>query len=149
MFMSYGYIYVAKVAIGADSNQLVKAFVEAEAYNGPSIIIAYSHCIAHGIDMTNGLTEQKNAVASGYWPLYRYNPQFTDQGKNPLMLDSKEPQIPFSDYAYNENRYRVLKKIDPKRADELMKFAQQNVTQRFKLYKQLSELDYSRDKGTK
>ena len=149
MAMSYGYIYVAKVAIGADPNQLVKAFVEAEAYNGPSIIIAYSHCIAHGIDMTRGLTEQKNAVASGYWPLYRYNPQLTDQGENPLTLDSKEPQIPFSDYAYNENRYRVLKKIDPKRADELMKFAQQNVTQRFKLYKQLSELDYSRDKGTK
>ncbi len=144
MFMSYGYIYVAKVAIGADSNQLVKAFVEAEAYNGPSIIIAYSHCIAHGINMTRGLKEQKNAVASGYWPLYRYNPQLTDQEKNPLILDSKEPKIPFSDYAYNENRYRVLKKIDPKRADKLMKFAQQNVTQRFKLYKQLAELDYTK-----
>lgn len=145
MFMSYGYIYVAKVAIGADPNQLVRAFVEAEAYNGPSIIIAYSHCIAHGIDMTRGLYEQKNAVASGYWPLYRYNPQLTDQGENPLMLDSKEPKISFSDYAYNENRYRVLKKIDPKRADKLMKFAQQNVTQRFKLYKQLAELDYKRN----
>ncbi len=145
MFMSYGYIYVAKVAVGADPNQLIKAFVEAEAYNGPSIIIAYSHCIAHGIDMTRGLYEQKNAVASGYWPLYRYNPQLTDQGENPLMLDSKEPQIPFSDYAYNENRYRVLKKIDPKRADKLMKFAQQNVTQKFKLYKQLAELDYKRN----
>ncbi|MDO9465375.1 MAG: pyruvate:ferredoxin (flavodoxin) oxidoreductase [bacterium] len=145
MFMSYGYIYVAKVAVGADPNQLVKAFVEAEAYKGPSIIIAYSHCIAHGIDMTRGLTEQKNAVASGYWPLYRYNPELTDQGENPLILDSKEPQIPFSDYAYNENRYRVLKKIDPKRADKLMKFAQQNVTQRFKLYKQLAELDYTKE----
>jgi len=145
MFMSYGYIYVAKVAIGADPNQLVKAFVEAESYNGPSIIIAYSHCIAHGINMTRGLYEQKNAVASGYWTLYRYNPQLTDQGENPLILDSKEPQIPFSDYAYNENRYRVLKKIDPKRADKLMKFAQQNVAQRFKLYKQLAELDYKRN----
>ncbi|MCK5594717.1 pyruvate:ferredoxin (flavodoxin) oxidoreductase, partial [bacterium] len=144
MTMSYGYIYVAKVAIGADPNQLVKAFVEAEAYNGPSIIIAYSHCIAHGIDMTRGLTEQKNAVVSGYWPLYRYNPQLAEDGKNPLILDSKEPQIPFSDYAYNENRYGVLKKIDPKRADKLMKFAQQNVTQRFQFYKQLAELDYTK-----
>ena len=99
--LTYGYVYVAKVAVGADPNQLVRAFVEAEAYNGPSIIIAYAHCIAHGIDMGCALlNDQKKAVTSGHWPLIRYNPNLNLEGKNPFSLDSKDPTISFEDYAY-------------------------------------------------
>ncbi|MBL7130516.1 MAG: pyruvate:ferredoxin (flavodoxin) oxidoreductase [Candidatus Omnitrophica bacterium] len=142
MMMSYGYIYVAKVAVGADPNQLVRAFVEAEAYDGPSIIIAYAHCIAHGIDMGCALlNDQKKAVASGHWPLFRFNPTLRLENKNPFVLDSKDPTIPFQEYAYGENRYRVLKKTNPKAAEELIKLAQEDVSTRFRLYKQLSQLD--------
>ncbi|NLE00012.1 MAG: pyruvate:ferredoxin (flavodoxin) oxidoreductase, partial [Fibrobacter sp.] len=102
--MSYGYIYVAKIALGANQNQAVKAFMEAEAYDGPSLILAYSHCIAHGINMIDGYGEQKRAVESGHWPLYRYNPDLALKGQNPLLLDSKDPTISLSDYVYNENR---------------------------------------------
>ncbi len=101
--MSYGYIYVARVAMGANDQQTLRAFLEAEAYDGPSLIIAYSHCIQQGIDMRRGLEQQKLAVQSGYWPLYRYNPMWAAQGKNPLVLDSKAPTIPLEQYAYNEN----------------------------------------------
>ncbi len=103
--MSYGNVYIARVAMGASPNQTVKAFAEAEAYNGPSLIIAYSHCIAHGIDMAHGLDEQKKAVESGHWVMFRYNPLLRDQGKNPFQLDSKDPTIPLSEYAYGENRF--------------------------------------------
>ena len=138
--MTYGNIYVAKVAMGANTNQTVKAFVEAEAYPGPSLIIAYSHCIAHGIDMTAGYLEQKKAVACGHWPLYRFDPRLTEQGKNPLQLDSKAPTESFEDYAYGENRYRTLKQSKPEVAAQLIKLAGSDVTRRYALMEQLANL---------
>jgi pyruvate-ferredoxin/flavodoxin oxidoreductase len=143
MMQAYGNIYVAQIAIGASHNQTVKAFVEAERYNGPSIIIAYSHCIAHGINMVNGLDHGQLAVNSGHWLLYRYNPELAVQGKNPLQLDCKEPSIPFEDYAYSENRYRSLKAKDPERARMLLQLGQDDCTRRWNLYRQLAAMDYS------
>jgi pyruvate-ferredoxin/flavodoxin oxidoreductase len=140
--MAYGYVYVAKVAMGASDQQTLTAFLEAEAYDGPSLIIAYSHCIAHGIDMRKGLEQQKLAVTSGYWPLYRYNPMLIAEGKNPLTIDSKEPTIPLKDYAYNETRYRMLVQSDEQRAEELLKLAQQDVQSRWNYYKQLAAMHY-------
>jgi pyruvate-ferredoxin/flavodoxin oxidoreductase len=138
--MTYGNIYVAKVAIGANTNQTVKAFVEAEAYPGPSLIIAYAHCISHGIDMTTGYQEQKKAVACGHWPLYRFDPRLAQQGKNPLQLDSKTPTVTFEEYAYGENRYRVLKQSKPEVAAQLLKLASSDVAQRYALMEQLAKL---------
>jgi pyruvate-ferredoxin/flavodoxin oxidoreductase len=138
--MTYGNIYVAKVAMGANTNQTVKAFVEAEAYPGPSLIIAYSHCIAHGINMTLGHQEQKKAVACGHWPLYRFDPRLTEQGKNPLQLDSKAPTVDFEEYAYGENRYRTLKQSKPEEAAQLMKLASNDVAKRYALMEQLAKL---------
>jgi pyruvate-ferredoxin/flavodoxin oxidoreductase len=138
--MTYGNIYVAKVAMGANTNQTVKAFVEAEAYPGPSLIIAYSHCIAHGINMTAGYQEQKKAVACGHWPLYRFDPQLKEQGKNPLQLDSKAPTIDFEEYAYGENRYRTLKQSKPEVAAALIKLASNDAVQRYALMEQLANL---------
>jgi pyruvate-ferredoxin/flavodoxin oxidoreductase len=139
--MSYGGIYVAKVAIGANRNQVVKAFTEAEAYDGPSIILAYSHCIAHGIDMATGLGEQKKAVESGHWPLYRYNPTLITEGKNPLQLDSQAPSIGFDEFAKGENRWRVLLKSKPEVAEALIAKAGEQATKNFCLLKKLSELE--------
>ena len=139
--MTYGNIYVAKVAMGASTNQTVKAFVEAEAYPGPSLIIAYTHCIAHGINMTLGLAEQKKAVACGHWPLYRFDPRLKEQGKNPLQLDSKSPTGDFEEYAYGENRYRTLKQSKPEVAAELMKLAKNDAAQRYALMEQLANLN--------
>jgi len=139
MAISYGYVYVAKVAIGADPMQTVKAFIEAEAYDGPSIIIAYSHCIAHGYDLIKGNAEQKNMVASGQWPLFRYNPSFCGENKNPMSLDSRPPSIKLEDYVYSENRYNVLKKSDPERAKILLEKSQKQVTDHYALYKYLAE----------
>jgi pyruvate-ferredoxin/flavodoxin oxidoreductase len=139
--MTYGNIYVAKVAMGANTNQVVKAFVEAEAYPGPSLIIAYAHCIAHGIDMTAGYLEQKKAVACGHWPLYRFDPRLKEQGKNPLQLDSKAPTATFEEYAYGENRYRTLKKSKPEAAAALMKLANRDASQRYALMEQLAKLN--------
>ncbi len=144
IMMSYGSVYVAQVALGASHNQAVKAFVEAEKYNGPSIIIAYSHCIAHGIDMAHGLDEQKKAVDSGHWILYRYNPEFIRQGKNPLQLDSKAPTITYKDYALGEVRFRTLVSSMPERAEQLLKTAQEDAYKRYNIYKQLASLDYSK-----
>jgi len=138
--MTYGNIYVAKVALGANTNQTVKAFVEAEAYPGPSLIIAYAHCIAHGINMTAGYQEQKKAVACGHWPLYRFDPQLKEQGKNPLQLDSKAPTLDFEEYAYGENRYRTLKQSKPEVAAALIKLAAADATQRYALMEQLASL---------
>ncbi|UCD65169.1 MAG: pyruvate:ferredoxin (flavodoxin) oxidoreductase [Candidatus Zixiibacteriota bacterium] len=146
MMMSYGSVYVAQVAIGASHNQTVKAMVEAERYNGPSIIICYCHCIAHGIDMSHGLHEEDKAVKSGHWLLYRYNPDLIDQGKNPLQLDCKAPSIPFEDYAYGEIRFRTLKSQDPERARWLIELGQQDCDRRWRLYSQLAKMDYSLDK---
>jgi pyruvate-ferredoxin/flavodoxin oxidoreductase len=140
--MSYRYVYVAGVAMGANDQQVLKAMLEADAYDGPSLIIAYSHCIAHGIDMKNGLEQQKAAVQSGVWPLYRYNPANLVEGKNPLMIDSKDPTISVKDYAYKENRYRMLVQGDEARAELLMNEAQANVKIRWDLYKQMAAVVY-------
>jgi pyruvate-ferredoxin/flavodoxin oxidoreductase len=145
--MSYGYVYVAKIAMGASDQQTLRAFLEADAYDGPSLIIAYSHCIAHGYDLVKGLEQQKLAVQSGFWPLFRYNPDLADEGKNPLLIDSKEPTISFSDYAYNETRYRMLLQSDEKRAEALMKLAEQDVDSRWKLYQQMAAMHYNDKNG--
>jgi len=137
--MSYGNVYVAQVAMGSNDTQTIKAFMEAEAYDGPSLLIAYSHCIAHGIDMMKGMVNQKAAVESGHWPLYRYNPMATHDGKNPFKLDSKPPKIRFEDYAYMEARYKMLTKINPEAAKRLMALAQEDVTTRWKLYEDMAK----------
>ncbi len=141
--INYGSVYVATVAMGANDAQTVKAFLEAESYDGPSIIIAYSHCIAHGINMTLGMQNQKAAVNCGYWPLYRYDPRLTSEGKNPLVLDSKAPKIPLKEYAYNETRYKMLALSQPEEAKRLLELAQKDVVNRFQFYQQLASLDYS------
>ena len=125
---------MATVAIGASDNQTVKAFVEAESYDGPSLIIAYSHCIAHGINMRTGLSNQKAAVECGHFPLYRFDPRRQAQGLNPLQLDSRPPKIPFAEYANLENRYMTLKKSHPERAKALSKRAQDAATARYQEY---------------
>ncbi len=140
--MAYGYVYVARIAMGASDQQTLNAFLEADAYNGPSLIIAYSHCIAHGFDLRKGLEQQKLAVASGIWPLYRFNPALIAEGHNPLSIDSKEPTIPVSDYAYNESRYRMLLQSDEKRAEMLMKQAQNDAKGRWDLYRQMAAMHY-------
>ena len=132
--VSYGNVYVARVAMGASDTQLVKALMEAEKYNGPSLIIAYSHCIAHGINMKYGLNQQKLAVDSGYWPLFRFNPDLAKTGENPFRLDSKAPKIPLEQYVYNETRYKMLTKSMPDRAKMLLKMAQEEVNNRWQLY---------------
>ena len=134
MAMSYGNVYVAKVAMGANDQHTVRAFLEAEAYEGPSLIIAYSHCIAHGINMGTAMQNQKAAVDSGYWPLYRYNPGLAAEGKNPFKLDSKGLKIPLKEYAYMETRYKMLTKTHPELAEELMTEAQEDVVKRWKQY---------------
>jgi len=140
--MSYGYVYVARVAMGASDQQTLKALLEAEAYDGPSLIIAYSHCIAHGIDMSKGLEQQKLAVQAGHWPLYRYNPALAAQGQNPLQLDSKEPSISLDQYVYNETRYRMLLQSDEQRAETLLKEAQHDVQNRWNFYQQMAGMHY-------
>ena len=136
--IAYGNVYVARVAMGADPEQTLKAFREAEAYDGPSIILAYSHCIAHGIDMAIGLKQQKLAVDSGHWPLFRYNPALADQGQNPFQLDSKAPSIPLKDYIYNEVRYRMLTHSAPEEAARLLKLNEEDVRRRWKTYEDLA-----------
>jgi pyruvate-ferredoxin/flavodoxin oxidoreductase len=140
MAMSYGNVYVARVAMGANDVHTLKSFIEAESHDGPSLIIAYSHCIAHGIDMSKGMNQQKLAVDSGCWPLYRYDPRLTSEGKNPFQLDSREPSIALKDYIYTEGRYRILQQTDPAAAKALLGQAQQEVNERWSYYKQLSEM---------
>ena len=141
--MSYGNIYVAQIAMGASDAQAVKAFAEADAYPGCSLVIAYSHCIAHGINMETGQDQQKAAVDSGFWPLYRFDPRLAEQGKNPLQLDSKEPSISFEDFAYNETRWTMLAKSKPEHAKELLAQATADVASRWHMIKQLAALSYS------
>ena len=143
--MQYGYAYVAQVAMGASDAQTVRALIEAESFDGPSLVIAYSHCIAHGIDMAKGMEQQKNATLSAYWPLYRYDPRLADEGKNPFQLDSRAPKIPFSEYALAENRYRMLRQTSPDEADGLMAEAQQSVTERWAIYERLAKGDPQAD----
>ena len=132
--MAYGYVYVAHVAMGANDLQTLRAFLEAEAYEGTSLIIAYCTCIAQGFEMSKGLEHEKLAVQSGYWPLYRYNPALREEGKNPFILDSKAPSIPLEQFAYNETRYRMLVQSNEERAALLMKEAQQDVRERWQEY---------------
>jgi len=136
--MAYGDVYVAKIAFGANDAHALKAFIEAESYPGPSIIIAYSHCIAHGYDLRMGLEQQKNAVNSGYWPLYRFNPALKSQGKPPFSLDSKKPSLPLEKYMYNETRFKMLTQMAPEVASELLKEAQAEVIARFGEYERLA-----------
>jgi len=137
--MTYGNIYVAKVSM-ANPAQVVKAMLEADSYDGPALIIAYSHCIAHGINMTTAVDECKRAVACGHWPLFRFDPRLADQGKNPLQLDSKDPNITFEEFAKGENRWRVLQKAQPEVAAKLMAQANQETASRYDLYKKLAEM---------
>ncbi len=136
---TYGNIYVAQVAFGANQSQTIKAMLEAESYDGPSLIVAYATCIAQGIDMMKGVEEQKRAVACGHWPLYRYNPLLEAGGKPPLVIDSKEPTLTFAEYAYSENRYRALKLTNPAMAEELMKQAEIDVKRRWEYLKHLAK----------
>ena len=136
--MTYGQVYVAHVAFGANDTQTVRAFLEAESYAGPSLIIGYAHCIAHGIEIRNGLAQQRKAVASGHWPLFRFDPRLGVDGSFPLQLDSKKPSIPFGEYAYEETRYRVLKTTDPAAAARLETEAQHDIDARWKLYETLA-----------
>jgi pyruvate-ferredoxin/flavodoxin oxidoreductase len=138
MAMVYGNVYVAQVAMGGSDAQLVRAFLEAESYPGPSLIIAYGHCIAHGIDMSKGLQQQKLAVDAGYWPLFRYDPRREEAGRIPFQLDSRAPSIPLKEYAYNENRYRVLAQTNPEAAAELLDEAQQAVEHRWHIYEEMA-----------
>jgi len=142
MAMSYGYVYVAKIALGYNDVQTIRAIQEAEAYPGPSLIIAYSHCIAHGIDMMKGMDQQHKAVTSGIWPLYRYNPENAAAGKNPFKLDSKEPTGEVEDYLYNEVRYKALKASNPERAEKLLGKIKENVDRKYREYKYLADRDF-------
>lgn len=137
--MSYGNVYVAQVSMGANDSQVIKAMNEAEAYDGPSIIIAYSHCIAQGFNLADGLTHQKEAVDTGSWPLYRYNPENIKEGKAPLMLDSKAPSKPLSDYMSSETRFQIVKKSNPERYETLLNKAQENVTEKRALLEHMSQ----------
>jgi len=140
MAMSYGNVYVARVSLGANDAQVVKAFQEAEAYPGASLIIAYSHCIAHGFDLKMGLEHQKAAVNSGAWILMRYNPMLAAEGKNPLVLDSKEPTLPLADYIYSETRYKMLTLSNPAEAAKLLAEAEVDIKTKWRLYKHLAAM---------
>ena len=137
--MSYGYVYVARIAMGANDQQTLNALLEAESYDGPSLVIAYSHCIAHGIEMKHGLAQQRLAVQTGYWPLYRFDPRLVNEGKSPLILDSKAPSLPLSRYIENETRFRMLAQSDPQRAQDLAAAAQQDVQAHWATYSHLAQ----------
>jgi len=141
--MAYGYVYVARVAMGYNDQQTLRAFLEAESYDGPSLIIAYSHCINHGYDMARGLEQQKLAVTSGAWPVYRYDPRLGAEGKNPLVIESKEPTTQLEDYVYNETRYRMLLQSDEARAEQLLREAKRDIKSRWTLYQQMAAMHYN------
>jgi pyruvate-ferredoxin/flavodoxin oxidoreductase len=145
--IAYGSVYVARVAMGADPQQTLSAFREAEAYDGPSLVLAYSHCIAHGIEMRDGLDQQYRAVASGYWPLIRYDPVLRAAGGNPFLLDSPRPRIPLADYTKRELRYRTLTNTDPAEAERLHRLAEQAVEQRRDVYESAKSLMPRRTRG--
>ena len=140
MAMAYGNVYVARVAMGGDDVQTVRAFLEADAYDGPSLIVAYSHCINHGYDMLYGLDQQKIAVQTGDWPLLRYNPALAAAGKNPMLLDSKAPSLPLEQYTRSETRYTMLARSDPEGAKRLAALAQQDVADRWRMYSYLAAM---------
>jgi len=142
MAMTYGNVYVAQVAMGYNDAQVIRALREAESYPGPSLIIAYCHCIAHGIDMRKGLDQQKLAVTSGHWPVYRYDPRLIAQGKNPLQLDFQGPKVPLEEYIYNETRYAQLRRSQPERAEELLREAKERIWARWRQYEQMARMEY-------
>ena len=139
--IAYGNVYVAQVAMGANPQQTLQAFREAEAYDGPSLILAYSHCIAHGFELRNGLAQQDKAVASGYWPLLRYDPAMRDIGEAPFRLDSPRPTLPFKDYAYNELRYRALAATRPAEAEALLGEAQRAILDKYRTYEDFARME--------
>ncbi len=141
--VAYGNVYVARVAMGADPQQTLRALREAETYDGPSLVIAYSHCIAHGIDMSKGMDQQYRAVASGYWPLMRYDPVLRAAGANPFLLDSPRPRIPLADYTSRELRYRILTSTNPAEAERLQALAAREVRQRWAIYEEMATRDAS------
>ena len=145
--MTYGSVYVATVALGANDAQTVRAFIEAEAYDGPSLIIAYAHCIAHGINMTKGLESQKKAVQSGHLALFRFNPDLAAKGENPLKLDSKAPSIQYEDYAYSQTRFKMLTKSKPEDAKRFLELAQRDALARWRMYEHLAAMHYGPDGG--
>jgi len=147
--IAYGSVYVARVAMGANDTQTVKAFIEAERYNGPSLIIAYSHCIAHGYNMRFGAEQQKLAVNSGHWQLFRYNPELALEGKNPMILESKAPSIPLADYIYNETRYNMVTKMNPGAAKQYLEFGQKQVKDNWKKYESLAKMEFKTPEETK
>jgi pyruvate-ferredoxin/flavodoxin oxidoreductase len=137
----YGDVYVAQIALGADNQQTIRALLEAESYPGPSLLIAYSQCIAHGIEMSTGMTHQKAAVESGYWPLYRYDPRHAHVGEHPMRLDSRPPKLPFREFAKLETRYAVLARSDPEAAERLLALAQEDIDERWHFYEQLAQIE--------
>jgi pyruvate-ferredoxin/flavodoxin oxidoreductase len=139
--VSYGHIYVAQIAMGANPQQTIRAFREAESYRGPSLLIAYSQCIAHGIDMTTGMTHQKDAVKSGFWPLYRYDPRLARQDGRPFQLDSRKPSIPLKDFALKEARFAMLARSDAERAHELLQLAQADIDDQWHYYEQMGVVE--------
>ena len=141
MAMSYGYVYVAQVAMGANPNQLLKAMTEAETYNGPSLIIAYAPCINHGINMSNSINEMKRAVDCGYWQLYRFNPTLADNGQNPFTLDSKEPTADYKEFLTSETRYNSLMRANPAIAQTLFDKSEAEAKARLDGYKKLAKND--------
>jgi len=148
MLMSYGHVYVAQVAMGANDSHTVKALLEAESFDGPSIVLAYSTCIGQGINMRTGMDNQKAAVASGHYPLYRFDPRRADQGNNPLQLDSKPPSISFKEFAYKETRFSMLAKANPDEAKRLIELAQADTDARWRLYEQMANLKYGAEAET-
>ncbi|MCA9889799.1 MAG: pyruvate:ferredoxin (flavodoxin) oxidoreductase, partial [Anaerolineae bacterium] len=142
MMMTYGNIYVAQVAMGGRDEQTLRAFLEAEAYDGPSLIIAYSHCIAHGINMKTAMQDQKMAVDTGQWLLYRFNPTLAEEGKNPLTLDSRQPKKPVSEFLHMENRFRMLEMSRPDAASVMFEEAQGDVIKRWEMYQYLAQRPY-------
>jgi len=136
--ISYGNVYVARIAMGANPQQTLLAMREAEAYPGPSLILAYSHCIAHGINMNDGLKQQDLASACGHWPLLRYNPMLRQTQNNPFVLDSPRPRVQFKDYAYNELRYKMLQRTNPEKAEQMLKLAQQGIDLKWGIYEQMA-----------
>jgi len=144
MAMSYGYVYVAQIAMGANMNQTLKVITEAESYKGPSLIIAYAPCISHGIKtgMGTSIFEEKRAVEAGYWHLYRYNPMLKEQGKNPFILESKDPSIPFKEFINGEVRYSQLKNVFPDIANDMYDAAEVHAKERYETYKRLAEQKY-------
>ena len=147
MAMSYGHVYVARVAMGAREQQTVRAFMEADSYRGTSLIIAYCHCIAHGYDLAQGTEHQKLAVEAGIWPLYRFDPRRIAEGQPPLILDAEPTGARVSDLTKTETRFRMVEKLDPKRFQHLMAKAQMEATQRFAVYRHLAGLTIPKDDG--